>query len=150
MGRTHVALFCQYICAFNVADIVLDGAHNPDGVRAFMCEVKKNPHPKALIVNSCSDKAIEEMFPQYLQALDEDQILVVPVHSTPRACLPMDYCCRTGLPQSQACDSLLAGLERASQIVGKNGTIYLSGSLYLIGEAMSLLGEQDSIGSIFI
>ena len=131
-----------------VADVVLDGAHNPDGVRAFIEAIQSNAGPKALIVNSCSDKDLESMFPMYGHVFDSDCIFVVPMTSTKRACTPHEYCERLGLPVLQACDSLSGGLSRAAQIVGCQGTIYISGSLYLIGEAISLLGEQKALESI--
>ena len=131
-----------------VAGIILDGAHNPDGVRAFVEAAKRTPSPHALVVNSCSDKDIEQMFPQYLETFPPDSIFVVPVESTKRACSPADYCSRTHLDISQACSSLREGLERAAKAIGPRGIIYISGSLYLIGEAIRELHEEASLESI--
>lgn len=131
-----------------VADVVLDGAHNPDGVRAFVDAVAQCESPRALVVNSCSDKDLESMFPMYGRVFDWEHIFVVPITSTKRACSPHEYCERLGLPVSRACDSLSEGVARAARIAGSRGTVYISGSLYLIGEAIVLLGEQRSLESI--
>ena len=133
---------------FGVSSIIMDGAHNPDGVRAFIEAVQSNPGPRALIVNSCGDKDISTMFPQYLSAFAPSSIFVIPVTTTQRACSPADYCSRTGLSTLQVCTSLENALTRAATIIGSSGTIYISGSLYLIGQAISELHETDALRSI--
>ncbi len=132
-----------------VSQIILDGAHNPDGVRAFMEAVKADTGPHALVVNSCEDKDIDAMFPQYLSAFSKNDIWVVPIQTTSRACSPQRYCERTGLSSEQSCMSLSEGLEKAAKIVGMQGTLYISGSLYLIGQVISVLDEKDSLESIY-
>ena len=134
-----------------VARIVLDGAHNPDGVRALTDAIAATGDaPRALVVNSCGDKAIESMFPQYPRVFARDHIFVVPVATTPRACSPDAYCTRTGLDAAQACDSLAHGLTRAARAAGPDGTVYVSGSLYLIGEALRELGETACLADIAV
>ena len=137
---------------YGVSDIIMDGAHNPDGVRAFCHAVSatNSQSPKALIVNSCRDKALEQMFPQYLKIFERHKLFVVPVQHTERACKPEEYCQRLGLNPIQACHSLEEGLQRAAESVGSKGTIYISGSLYLIGEAIQVLDEKKSLETIFI
>lgn len=135
---------------FGIQQVILDGAHNPDGVRAFIEAVKSDASPHALVVNSCRDKDIDSMFPQYLSAFRAEDIFVVPVQTTSRACSPEEYCSRTGLPKTQICNSLKAGIECAAKHVGSLGTVYISGSLYLIGQAISEFNETDSLESIFL
>lgn len=131
-----------------VADIVLDGAHNPDGVRAFVEAVRHKSFRRALVVNSCADKSISEMFPQYLSAFEASSIFVVPIKTTPRACTPQFYCQKSGLSEEQCCISLPEGISRAAEYVGKSGVIYISGSLYLIGEAIRELDDVSTLESI--
>ena len=135
---------------YSVSDIVLDGAHNPAGVQALMDAIREIPNAKALIVNSCSDKDLESMFPQYLSVFEPNHIFVVPITSTKRACTPLEYCERLDLPKAQACTSLDEATARSSKIVGSKGNIYISGSLYLVGEAISHFGETDAMKSILI
>ena len=137
--------------ALGVRKIILDGAHNPDGVRAFVEAIAKSEYaclPKALVVNSCGDKDVELMFPQYLSVFGPSSIFVVPIASTGRAMRPADYCSRIGLDTRQACGSLREGLKKASKYVGHEGLVYISGSLYLLGEVIRELGETDALETI--
>lgn len=144
---------CSSQCAqkIGVREIVLDGAHNEDGVRAFMQAVRcrDQGEKKALVVNSCEDKSIEQMFSQYGE-FERNQIFVVPIKTTKRACVPAAYCRRVGLDEHQACESIEQGIRRAADAVGLNGTIYISGSLYLLGEVIELLHEKDAMMDIYI
>ncbi|MBQ4360376.1 MAG: hypothetical protein II767_08975 [Proteobacteria bacterium] len=144
-------------CSLNAAKklgvqkVILDGAHNPDGVRAFVAAIHSgadSQSPRSLIVNSCGDKALEQMFPQYLQVFAPSSIFVVPIASTKRAMQPADYCKRVGLSESQACGSLADGLEKAAKYAGSDGIVYISGSLYLLGESIQALGETASLDTI--
>ncbi len=134
--------------SFDVQHITLDGAHNQDGVRCFCNAVAaQNCSPRALIVNSCGDKAIDEMFPQYLNVFVPQAIFVSPL-ANPRAMNPHDYCTRTGLPPEQACSTMDEALERAAKYVGSTGTIYISGSLYLLGDVLKRLKDDTVLNSI--
>ncbi len=138
----------ELAAAHGVKRITLDGAHNQDGVKAFCQAVsQRNATQHALIVNACGDKAIDAMFPQYLSVFDAAEIFVAPI-SNPRALTPSAYCQRTGLANTQACDSLAQAVERAAQRVGQTGTIYISGSLYLVGEALKALNDDTALRSI--
>ena len=136
----------------NVRQVILDGGHNIDGVRAFVRAVRESDDhgPHALILNSCRDKSIEQMFPLYFDAFAPEQIFVVKCTKTPRMCDPLEYCQRAGLNASQSCDSFDEALEKASKIATSQGTVYISGSLYLIGEAIELLDETEAMSSILI
>lgn len=148
----------MYCCSTNAAQrlgvrrVMLDGGHNIDGVRAFVHAVRDSHDngPHALILNSCRDKSIEQMFVHYPEIFDPEQIFVVPCSKTPRMCDPLEYCERVGLSASQACRSFDEALEKASKIATSQGTVYISGSLYLIGEAIECLGETDALSSILI
>lgn len=146
-----------------VADIVFDGAHNPDGVRAFceaICQSNKAKcvgtgngeeiaTRRALVVNSCADKNIEAMFVQYLSVFEKSGIFVTPIGSTPRAMAPEAYCARVGIDSAQAQKSCREAINRAAEYVGVRGTIYVSGSLYLLGECLVELGETGALDEIF-
>lgn len=127
---------------YGIHSIILDGAHNPDAMRVLCNEIRTQSAPKALITNSCRDKAIEDIAAIYRTVFPENAIFAVPIHTTPRSCAPDEYCHRAGIPETQATESLNQALERAASIIGNQGTVYISGSLYLIGEAMTLLGES--------
>ncbi|MCL2326370.1 MAG: hypothetical protein FWC40_07760 [Proteobacteria bacterium] len=131
-----------------VAAITLDGAHNPEGVRRFCQAIGQAPAvPRALIVNSCADKDIARMFSQYLGVFDASAIFVAPVQN-PRALHPHAYCTKVGHPVHQACETLHEALGRAAEYAGPDGYLYISGSLYLLGEVLHALGDTSSLDSI--
>ena len=134
---------------FGVRSIVLDGAHNPDGAKAFCAAVAaQNESPRALVVNSCRDKNIDDMFWRCLTVFDKNAIWVPPILSTPRAAEPNEYCARVGLPPAQAAKSCRDAILNAAKCVGADGTIYIAGSLYLLGECLAQIGETDALTSI--
>lgn len=70
--------------------IVLDGAHNPNGIAAAISTLKRlNPENVTLIVGILADKALGKMLGQ----LDETgaRVILVPVPNNPRAASAADY-----------------------------------------------------------
>ncbi|MDB6028958.1 MAG: FolC bifunctional protein [Verrucomicrobiales bacterium] len=118
---------------------ILDGAHNLAGVECLSKTVQQLFPSKrpALILGVLSDKNWEAMSQQLAPLADK--ILLVPVQSE-RTTDPatMIEICRRGNPRAEiaACDSLADAIERAIQ----EPLVVITGSLYLIGEAMELLG----------
>ena len=89
------------------------------------------------------------MFVQYLSVFEESGIFVTPIGSTPRAMAPEAYCVRVGIDGVQAQKSCREAINRAAEYVGARGTIYVSGSLYLLGECLVELGETGALDEIF-
>lgn len=151
----------QTAARYGVGDIVFDGAHNPDGARAFCEAIRESDSEdarrsgegidrprRALVVNSCADKKIEAMFPQYLSVFDKSAIFVAPITATPRAMQPSAYCARVGLDDRQAAGSCREAIVRAAESAGSQGTVYISGSLYLLGQCLVELGETAALDEI--
>jgi dihydrofolate synthase / folylpolyglutamate synthase len=119
--------------------ILLDGAHNAAGARALRIALKQI-YPglqPTFIIGVLQDKNWQE-FCQELAPLAA-RIFTVPVASERTAdARPLADACRAANPQSkvQFCDSPRAALN---QTVNDPFTV-ITGSLYLIGEAMELLG----------
>lgn len=125
------------------AEWLLDVAHNPAGVWALRAGLD-DARPHTLIFSCLRDKPLEEMarilFPLF------EQVIFAPIHSA-RATPMTDLLAAaeaTGTPAVAAesvSQALKLGIERAS-----GGVIVVSGSVYLVGEARSLLlaggGEQ--------
>lgn len=139
------------VCArYGVSEIVLDGAHNPDGARVFCNAVDAGyPGARALVVNSCEDKDVERMFELYPRCFDLKRIFVCPISSTPRAMAPRRYCARIGLSQDQACGTFGEAFSRACRSVGAGGAVFISGSLYLLGDAIRELRLEPVLEGIF-
>src|SRR5262249_49952279 len=125
---------------------LLDGAHNVAGARALR-EAIENNFPdgnRTLILGILDDKDWQNIC-ELLAPLAEN-ILTVPVLSNrtadPKALAAV---CHTANPSAKvsACQSV----EEAFQKIPLNSLIIVAGSLYLVGEALELLGYFPSAQS---
>jgi dihydrofolate synthase/folylpolyglutamate synthase len=130
--------------------IVLDGAHNIGSAEALRAAIAKNfgEQSPVLILGILKDKDWQPMC-RVLAPL-ASKILVVPVGSTRSAeAQELAPVCRAANPTAEVveCASLADALKRAHN----DEFVVVTGSLYLIGEAMELLklsaggptGERD-------
>jgi dihydrofolate synthase / folylpolyglutamate synthase len=125
---------------------VLDVAHNPAGAWALRAGLKsdlgEDRKPRILIFSCLRDKPLAEMaqilFPLF------DQVIVTAIHSA-RASEIHDLLAAaeaTGTPARSAdsvCSALQAAEEQINDNKHDNGIVVVSGSVYLVGEARSLL-----------
>ena len=119
-------------------EIIVDGAHNPSGARAlaaYVAEFYADPKP-VLIFGVMRDKAAEEMagilFPLFRE-------VIVTAPDQPRALSPDTFRELTDYRFLQIEPNLAAGLERAKAL---GGAVFISGSLFLVAEAMRLLKRR--------
>ena len=120
---------------------VLDVAHNPAGawaLRASLRTLLESAPSRTLVFSCLRDKPVAELaqilFPLF------DRVVFAPIHSlraTPIADL-LAAAHSTGTP-AVAADSVAHALEQARAATGSGGLIVVSGSVYLVGEARSLL-----------
>jgi len=122
-------------------EIFVDGAHNPPAARAlaaFLDEYAQD-HPRpVLIYGSMRDKAIEEIAAQLVPRAAA--VIVTAPAGHPRAASPADLeavCWRWNVPCAQA-PNLTAALDLARRQAG-HMPIFITGSLFLVGEARTLL-----------
>ncbi len=117
--------------------IVLDGAHNPDGMRALRMALGESfPNKKpAVIFGVMADKNVSEMCEQI--AAMASRVVICPVQSNRSAAVDdilayfrrFDYANAVTVPTSTA----------ALHSTSKEPFVVIAGSLYLIGEALELL-----------
>jgi len=127
----------------NAVEWILDVAHNPAGawaLRAALRGAVGDRQPWTLVFSCLRDKPVVEMaqilFPLF------DRVILAPMH-TARAAPVNDLLAAakaTGT-QAMAAESVPAALELAEKHVraSGNGVVVVSGSVYLVGEARSLL-----------
>ncbi len=125
-------------------DWILDVAHNPAGVwalRAGLRALLGDAPPQVLVFSCLRDKPLTEMA-QILFPLFE-RVVVAPVHSARAASLQdlMAAALETSTP-ALAAESASDALRLAEQST-PHGTIVVSGSVYLVGEARSLLMARE-------
>lgn len=121
-------------------DIYLDGAHNPHGIRALEPELKrlKGDRRLVLLLGVMKDKRIKEMTSKIAPLADEIIVTQAPLD---RACLPerladevKAYC-----PTVTVTDSVAEALTLARERAQAEDLIFLTGSLYCVGEAFNVL-----------
>lgn len=124
---------------------ILDVAHNPAGAWALRAAVRgilESHQPRLLVFSCLRDKPLNEMaqilFPLF------DEVIVAPIHNVRAASLEdlLAAAAATGTPATAA-DSVSDALHIAQQSINQsraaNGIAVVSGSVYLVGEARTLL-----------
>jgi len=119
---------------------ILDVAHNPAGawaIRSGLTSLLGKKHPRCLIFSCLRDKPIAEMA-QILFPLFE-RVILTPLHAA-RAAAIEDLVAAAQLTQTPflVAESVAGALRLAKKHAG-SGPIVVSGSVYLVGEARSLL-----------
>jgi dihydrofolate synthase/folylpolyglutamate synthase len=125
--------------ARNGAEWIMDVAHNPAGAWALRAGLRglEAKRPQTLIFSCLRDKPVTEMaqilFPLF------DQVILAPIQSSRAAKMEdLEATARATGSMATSADSVRQALEWASErSVG--GVVVVSGSVYLVGEARSLL-----------
>ena len=126
--------------AVDAVEWILDVAHNPAGawaLRAGLRNVLRDDDPRTLVFSCLRDKPLAEMA-QILFPLFE-QVIVAPIHTARAAALDdlLAAAKNTGT-SALAADSVSEAL-RMAQERSAGGVAVVSGSVYLVGEARTLL-----------
>jgi dihydrofolate synthase/folylpolyglutamate synthase len=121
----------------------LDVAHNPAGAWALRSALSEryDDRPLIFVFGAMRDKAISEMT-EILFPLAERVIVTRP--ENPRSASPDEIRqagSRTGA-EIEAVDAVGAALRRAREIAEPNSVLVVTGSIYLVGEAMRALGVR--------
>ena len=122
-------------------EIVLDVAHNPAGAWALRSALSERygDRPLIFVFGAMRDKAISEMT-EILFPLAERVIVTQP--ENPRAAEPEEIRQagrRTGA-EIEMIPDVNQAVERARSASGPNSVLVITGSIYLVGEGMMLLG----------
>ena len=122
-------------------EIIVDGAHNPAGARALAAYIDRfyaNRHVR-IIYGAMRDKAVEEvcgiLFPRARQ-------VIVTAPQQPRALYPEAILKITGHPDLRTAPGLREALDLARRDAGPEDAIFITGSLYLVGEARDIIGAK--------
>jgi len=124
-------------------EMVIDVAHNPAGawaLRSCLSE-RYEDRPLIFVFGAMRDKAISEMT-EILFPLAERVIATRP--ENPRAASPEEIqqaAARTGV-EVESVEDVPGAVERARTLASKGETIVITGSIYLVGEVMRLIGAE--------
>ena len=122
-------------------EIIADGAHNPAGARALAAYIERfyaTRRPRWMIYGTMRDKAIDEIASQLFPHADR---VVVTAPESQRALRPEGL--RAAFPDQQieVAPDLAKALGMAKRELPKGGVIFITGSLFLVGEARRLLRD---------
>lgn len=125
-------------------EFVLDVAHNPAGAWALRSTLtgRYSGRPLTFVFGAMHDKAIDEMA-QILFPL-ADRVLATHANS-PRAASPeqiRDAAASTGA-EIECLPRVRAALQRAREVTPANGVVVVTGSIYVVGEALEFLESAD-------
>lgn len=121
--------------------VLIDGAHNPQGVKALADYVRAHlaDKPRVLLSGVLADKLQPEML-GLMASLADRAVTVTP--DNPRALAAEDYAAaltRQGMT-ARAAASLEEGLQAALDLAGEAGIVIAAGSLYFAGSLRTALG----------
>lgn len=138
-GRLELLADCHW--GGEVRDVLLDGAHNPDGVAALTLALETGfPRQRLIMVwASMGDKDFSSCLAA-IAPVCHRLILTRPESS--RSATPDQLLNSLSLGQREKCltsVSVLDALNQAYHLTGRDDLICVAGSLYLVGKARSLL-----------
>jgi dihydrofolate synthase/folylpolyglutamate synthase len=127
-------------------EIVIDVAHNPAGAWALRSALSTfyEGRPLTFVFGAMRDKAIGEIAGILFPLADR----VIATHAeNPRAATSQEIAELGAHTQAEILqeDSVRAALERARKLAGSQGVIVITGSIYIVGEALGIL-TRSSVG----
>jgi dihydrofolate synthase/folylpolyglutamate synthase len=133
----------QVIAAPGWPEIVIDVAHNPAGAWALRSALSERYEDRSLIFlfGAMRDKAISEMT-EILFPLADGVIATRP--DNPRAASPEEIqkaAARTAV-EVEAVEDVTVALQRARELAVGKAVVVITGSIYLVGEVMRIIGAE--------
>lgn len=128
-------------------EIVLDVAHNPAGAWALRSTLsaRYEDRPLTFVFGAMRDKAIAEIAGILFPLADQ----VIATHAdNPRAASPHEIAemARPFATEVLEEANVLSALSRARTLAGRKGVVVITGSIYIVGEALRLLSmAQQSV-----
>jgi dihydrofolate synthase/folylpolyglutamate synthase len=115
-------------------DVILDGAHNPAGARALADYIRRffSGEPVRIVYGAMRDKAVEEVTNTLFPLATE---VIVTEPNQPRALSPEALLEFVDHPRVLGAANIAEALRLAS---GEPMTTFITGSLFLVGEAKAL------------
>jgi dihydrofolate synthase/folylpolyglutamate synthase len=130
-------------------EIVLDVAHNPAGAWALRSTLSALYEDRRLtfIFGAMRDKAIEEIA-NILFPLAER--VIATQSGNPRAATPHEIADMARLTQTEILEeaSVASALARAKELAPSGGVVVITGSIYIVGEALELLDRVNIRSSV--
>lgn len=118
--------------------IILDGAHNPAGVRALAAYIRRHFSGRKvwLVYATMRDKSVGEIVDTLFPLAHE---LILTAVQSPRALDPATLLAIADHPRARVAGGTAAALDLIRAEAAPEDAVFFSGSLYLVGEARALL-----------
>ena len=126
--------------------IIVDGAHNEDGVRRFVETAAhfQKQYPITLLFSAVSDKDYQDMIREMCEAISFRHVVTTEVggyREVPAEELAEIFC-QNGCESVSAFSKIPEAYEEAVAKKGEDGMLFCAGSLYLVGEIKTYLQSQ--------
>ncbi len=128
-------------------NVIVDGAHNEDGIRSFTEAVAGIPKTGRiyLLFTVMKDKDYRTMIKMLCDKVDFDTVIVTESDGGSGRCvdafsLKNEFNDLTDKPVI-AIEDLKTALKRGQELLGENDTLYCVGSLYLVGAVLKEYGR---------
>lgn len=123
----------------SIPEILLDVAHNPDGLKNLVNEISRLKHKKKVIIFAVMKDKNYKLMGRELKKLNAEVIVTQP--NIERAMPAKDL---YDVYQKQKlilhlAESVGEALKIGKKVAGRNGLLVITGSHFLVGEAMDLL-----------
>jgi dihydrofolate synthase/folylpolyglutamate synthase len=126
-------------------EIVLDVAHNPAGAWALRSSLSTfyEDRPLTLVFGAMRDKAIHEIAGILFPLAER---VIATQSGNPRAATPHEIAELGGHTQTEILEesSVKAALDKARCLAGSRGVVVITGSIYIVGEALGLLAPSQA------
>lgn len=129
--------------------LLLDGAHNREGIRCIAEYLKAHPLPSdtVLLFGATRGKSLDDL----LEPLSRHcRTIVIGRPPIERGLDPQEVAAAAEpyFDVVEAAAETAAAFSLAEAIAGANGTIFVAGSLYLVGEVLGLLERREVPGPV--
>jgi len=134
---------------FEVVDdaplVILDGAHNADAMSHLADAVTTVPElglPIVVVLAMMADKNIDEMLAQVTRMTQSVVVVNNPGTSRSASRETLARACMDRDMHVEIAHDVEDGLFRARQVAGRDGTVLVTGSMYLVGAARTALRSR--------
>ena len=135
----------QLIHRDGAPDVLLDSAHNPAGAWALRSALSTYfaDRPLVIVFAAMRDKAMAEIA-EILFPLAQRVIATRIAQQNPRAAEPQELAVAASRMtlELEVAPDLMAAMERARSIAPANALMVVTGSIYIVGEALAILGTR--------
>ena len=126
--------------------VIVDGAHNEDGVEKFVETAKhfQKEFPLTLLFSAVDDKDYTDMIRTICSRIRFRHVIVTQVGGYRK--VPVEELAEIfredGVPEVEAIEDVPAAFERAVKEKGEDGMLFCVGSLYLVGEIKAVIRRK--------